>query len=144
MLTSRKQGRGQVLIMRAGRSKAKAGNDTQGSHAQQQMKAFVPPNVRLPCQSAQATSFGIAGHSGSTIKHLIEALLGTQAFNQVQAKGGGRVAMLPQEPLKLRTIRQLRKSRSQMLLGIAVKSSFAGKLHPLPKYGQRDDFAALQ
>lgn len=47
-LASRKQGGGQVLIMRAGSSKAKAGNDSQSRDTQQQMKAFVPANPIAP------------------------------------------------------------------------------------------------
>jgi hypothetical protein len=62
----------------------------------------------------------------------------------MQAKCHDRVTVLPHESVELRSIRQLRKCRSQMMLGIAVKGSFAGKLHPLSKHGQRYDFAALQ
>jgi hypothetical protein len=98
----------------------------------------------LTSQPAQAAAFGIACDSGGTIEHLIEALLGLHAFNQMRAKGRDRLMMLPHESVELRAIRQVWKGGSQMLLSRAVKGSFAGKLHPLAKHGQRDDLAALQ
>ena len=67
-----------------------------------------------------------------------------QTFHQIQAKGCDHVTVLPQEAVELGTIRQLRKGGLQMLLGIAVKRAFAGKLDPLAKYCQGDHFAALQ
>lgn len=47
-LSCGKQGRGQALIMRAGRTKAKASHDSQSSDTQQQMKAFVPAHPIAP------------------------------------------------------------------------------------------------
>jgi hypothetical protein len=149
-LSSRKQGRGQVLIMRTSRAKAKACNHAQGSDTQQQMKAFIPAeaitpaNISLTCQPSQAASLGITGDSGCTIQRLIGALLAIHELNQMQAKGRDCVTMLPHESVELRAMRQLWKGCSQMLLGIAVKGSFAGKLGPLSKHSQCDDFAALQ
>jgi hypothetical protein len=144
------QRRGQVLIMRAGRPKAKAANDPDGRDTQQPMKARVaakaiaPATIRLPSQPAQAASFGIAGESGGPIEDLIEARLGLHAFNQMQAKGRDRLMMLPHESVELRAIRQVCKGGSQILLSRAVKGSFARKLHPLSKHGQRNHLAALQ
>src|SRR5262249_36490136 len=62
---SDKQGSSQVVIMGAGRTKAKSGNGDDGIDAQQQMKAFIPSqpitlaNVRLTRQPAQSASLGI-------------------------------------------------------------------------------------
>src|SRR5260370_83489 len=80
-LSSRKQGRGEVLIMRTSRAKAKSCNHAQGSDTQQQMKAFIPAeaitpaNISLTCQPAQAAPLAITRDRRSTIHHLIPALL---------------------------------------------------------------------
>jgi hypothetical protein len=106
-LASGKQSRSQVLIMGAGRAKAKASNDAQRSDTQQQMKAFVPanaitpPNIRLTYQPAQATSFGITSDSGGTIQHFVGALLGLQEVDQVQAECGDLIAMRSYKPIEL-------------------------------------------
>jgi hypothetical protein len=110
-LANGKQVCSQVLVMGAGRSKAKAGNDSHGSHAQQEMEAFVPANAITPAdicltgQPAQAASFGFAGNSGCTIQHLLETLVGVHQFNQIQAKGRDCITMLPHQPVELCSIR---------------------------------------
>ena len=106
-LSSGKHSRGQVLIMGAGRTKAKASHDAQRSDTQQQMKAFVPanpitpPTIRLTCQPAQTTTFGIASDSGGTIQHLVEALLGLQKVDQVQAEQSDLIAVRSYQPIEL-------------------------------------------
>jgi hypothetical protein len=62
----------------------------------------------------------------------------------MQAKRDHRCWILPKPAIELTAIRQRRKSRSQVVLGIAVKGSFAWKLRPLSKQGQRHDFTARQ
>ena len=107
-------------------------------------KAITPANIHLTCQPAQAVSLGITGDSSGTIQYLVGAPLAIHELNKMQTKGRDRVTMFPQKSVELRASRQLRKGRSQMLLGIAVKGSLALKLGPLSKHSQSDDFAALQ
>lgn len=145
-----KQGGRQVLIMGAGRAKAKAGNDSGGRDRQQQMKAFIPAeaiapaNIGLSSQPTSAAAFGVASHGRSTIQHFIAALLGMQQGDQRQPEGRDRVSMLAQEPIELATMGQLRKGGAQVLLRVAVESPFAGKLHPLTKECQGDHLASTQ
>jgi hypothetical protein len=149
-LASGKQGGSQVLIMGTGRAEAKTSHDAQRSDTQQQMKAFVPANpitpanIRLTCQPPQTTSFGIASDSGCAIQHLVEALLGLQEVDQVQAKRGDLIAVRSHEPIELTAIRQARERCSQTLLRITVKSPFTWKLHPLSKQCQGDHLTSIQ
>src|SRR5450759_233534 len=47
-MPKRKEGRGQLLIMRARRAKAKAGNDAVWGHAEQEMEALIPTDAITP------------------------------------------------------------------------------------------------
>ena len=129
-MTGSKQGGNQLLIMRARASKAKAGNDTLGRDAQQEMEPFVPPdaitpaNIRLTRQPTQAAPFCITGHSCRTVKHFVGRVLRVQKPHQKQSEGRDRIPVLSLEPIELTAIRQLRKRLSQMMLCIAVKCSF--------------------
>src|SRR6266516_3081263 len=150
VLAGSKQGRGQHLIMSTGRSEAKTGNHPVGIDAQQQVEPFIPAdaiapaNVGLPGQPAGATAFGITGHRWGTIQDFIETLLGMQKQDQIQPERRDSIPLLAQEPIELAAIRQLRKGRSQMMLCIAIKGPFAGKLDPLAKQRQGDHLASLQ
>src|SRR5712692_3849787 len=150
MLASRKQGRGQQLVVCTGCPKAKAGNHPHGINAQQQMEAFVPAQtitpayIGLACQPAAASTFGIAGHRRGTIQRFIQAVLGFEQFHQIQAKGGDRITLVAHQPIELAAIGQSRKCGPQMQLSIAIKGTFAGKLHPLAKQSQSDDLTAAQ
>jgi hypothetical protein len=149
-LANREQGLGQVLIMGADRPKAKTSNHSQGGDTQQQMKAFVPAeaiaptDIGLPSQPASAAAFGIASHGRGTIQDLIAALLGLQQADQKQAERRDRIVRLAQESIELTASRQRRKRGSQVMLSIAVKGPFAGKLHPLAKERQGDHLTAVQ
>jgi len=150
LLASGKQGRSQVLIMCAGRPKAKPSDDSQRSDTQQQVKAFIPADaiapadIRLPGQPASTASFGITGHRRGTIQHFIAALLGMQQVDEGQPECSNLVAMLAHKPIELAAVRQLWKGGAQMMLRVAVKGPFAGKLYPLAKERQRDHLTALQ
>jgi hypothetical protein len=150
VLASGKQGGCQVLIMGAGRPKAKAGNDSGGRDTEPQVKAFIPAyaiapaNIRLPSQPTGASTFGITGHCRGTIQDLIEAVLRLQEVDQKQGEPRDVIPMLAQQSIELAAIRQVWKRGSQVMLRVAIKRSFTGKLHPLAKERQGDHFTALQ
>src|SRR6266478_4297813 len=149
-LSSSKQGFGQRLIVSTGGSEAKAGNHPERSHTQQQMEAFVPANASAPAnvgltrKPSYTTSLGITRHGSRTIEHLIGTALGLHELHQVQSKGRDGITMRTHELVELSAIRQIWKGCPQMMLRIPIKGAFAGKLHPLPKQGQGNHFAALQ
>ncbi len=137
MLASRKQGRGQQLVMGAGGSKAKAGHHPSRIHTEPQMKAFVPADaitptdISLTSQPAQAASLGVSCHSGCTLEYFIEAVLGLQEVDEEQREGADGITMLSHESIELASIWQAWKHRSQVMLPIAVKRSFALKTAPI-------------
>lgn len=149
-LTSSKQRGSQVLIVRACASKAKAGNDSLSRDAQQQMEPFVPADaitpadIRLTRQPALAASLRIASHRSRAVEHLIGSLLRLQKLHRKQGKGGDRISLASQQPIELAAIRQLRKRFLQVMLCIAIKCSFTGKLHPLAKQCQRDHLTSAE
>jgi hypothetical protein len=65
VLTSGTQDRRQVLIMGAGRSKAKPSNDSQGSDRQQQVKAFIPAVAIAPADIGLPSQRRVVWHHGS-------------------------------------------------------------------------------
>lgn len=145
-----KHGLGQLLVMDTGRAKAKAGNHPHRSHTEQEMEAFVPPNAITPAtigltwQPSCPTALGITSHGGCTIEHFIGTARILHALHQVQSKGRDRISMASHQSIELRSIRQVGKGWTQMMLRVAVKSSLTGKLHPLPKERQGDHLTALQ
>src|SRR5260221_637412 len=149
-LTGSKQRGGQMLDVRARACKAKASNHSLGSHTQQHMEAFVPAdaitpaNIRLTRQPAQATPLRITGHGSRAIEHFIGRALRLQKLHQEQCKGRDRISVFSLQPIELAAIWQLRKRFSQVMVRIAVKGSFALKLHPLSKQGQRDHLTSAQ
>ncbi len=136
--------------MGTGWAKAKAGNHPDRSHREQEMEAFVPPQASAPSdigltwQPPAPTALGIAGHGSRAVQHFIGAVLGLHELDEMQSKDRDRITMLSHEPIELASVGQSRKRCSQMTLGVAVKGSFARKLHPLPEERQGDHLAALQ
>ncbi len=149
-VTSRKQVGCQVLIMRARASKAKAGNDSLSRDAQQEMEAFVPAKAITPAdicltsQPAGAAPFRIACDCGGAIEDFVATSLGLQLLDQKQGESRDHITMGSLQSIELAAIRQLRKHFWQVMLGIPIKCSFTGKMHPLSKQCQRDHLTSAQ
>ncbi len=108
------------------------------------MKAFVPAdaitpaNIGLTRQPAQAAPLRITGHGSRAVEHFVGRLLRVQQLHQKQSESRDRIAVRSLQPIELTAIGQPWKRFSQVIRCIAVKRSFARKLHPLSKQGQRD------
>src|SRR6266446_327957 len=149
-LASGKQGRSQVLVVGTRAPKAETRNHPLCGDAQQKVEAFVPPDAITPAdicltrQPAQAAPLRITGHHSHAVQDFIGRLLPVQKLHQEQRKGGDRISIGSLQSIELAPMGQLRERFSQMMLRIAIKRSFAGKLHPLPKQGQRDHLTSAQ
>jgi hypothetical protein len=117
----RQEGRGQLLVMCTRR--AKAGNDDLWIDAEQEMEAFIPTEAITPAdiglsrQPSEAAPLGMTCYGCGAIQSFIRTVLRLHLSHQMQGK---------------------RRDR------IALKRSFAGKLHPLPNQGERHDLTATQ
>src|SRR5437879_4733741 len=92
-----------------------------------------------PSEPVQSTAANL-----SRCDHRLGPLLPVQKLHQEQRKGGDRISIGSLQSIELAPMGQLRERFSQMMLRIAIKRSFAGKLHPLPKQGQRDHLTSAQ
>jgi hypothetical protein len=136
--------------MGTGWAKPKSRNDALRGDGTQQMKAFVPTQPRTPadialaCQPPGTTPLGSADGYPRTIQQFIRTLLCLHESHQEQPKGDDGIARGTHEPIALLWLRQVRKSRAQVPLGIAVKATLTLEVAPLAKHGQRYDLAAAQ
>jgi len=70
--------------------------------------------------------------------------LGLQLLDQKQGESRDRIAIHALQAIELAAVRQPRKRFWQVLLGIAVKRSFAGEMLLLSKQGQGNHLASAQ
>src|SRR5699024_6680288 len=101
-------------------------------------QAIAPANIGQPRQPTQSAALGIARGYTHGIQGLEGTVLGTQLVYQIPEIRDQRCMLMAQQAVKLAVSRQVRESRTQMPLRIAVRAPLAAKDLPLAEEGQRE------
>src|SRR6266581_9678254 len=149
-LSSGEKGLGKAMVVATAHGKAKAGNHASWRNGSEHMEALIPANAVAPAdiglsgQPSRAASLGIARGNARTVERFIQTALCLHLVNQRQTEGHDDITLLALQPIELLALRQGRERRSQVAQRVAVEGTFAGKLRPLAKHGQRHHLATRQ